>query len=80
MSHDAIALLAEPREVNEQALFEDRGKWAVEIVRLGEAPHLLDDAGRRRCRTKDVREYTEAPSDFGFDWIRWGAGCFHSAI
>src|SRR6185436_19166991 len=64
MTNDAVADLAEPRQMNEQALFEQRGERVVQITRLREAPELLDEAGCTRRGTEEVRQYAEARSHF----------------
>ena len=52
---DAVADLAESREMNEEALFEEGGQGVVQITRLGKPPQFLDEPGRAGRGTEEVR-------------------------
>ncbi len=45
---DAVAILAETREVDEEPLLEHRRNWIVEIGCFGEPPEVLDEFWRVR--------------------------------
>ena len=67
MAHDAVAHWAEAGEPDEKPLLEDRRHRVVEIAGLGESPQLLDQLGRGRRRTEEVREDAETTGNFGFE-------------
>lgn len=54
MPDDAIPHLAKAREINEEALLEERGDWIVEVRRDGERPKPLYDLRGVRSRHEEV--------------------------
>jgi hypothetical protein len=58
VTNDAVSDLAEPRQMNEQALLEQRGQRVVQIARLREAPELLDEAG---CTRRGTEKFGSTP-------------------
>ena len=60
---DAVANVAESREVNEQAFIEQGGQRAVEICGPGKFPELLDQAGRRVSGTEEIGKDAETVPD-----------------
>src|SRR6476660_4037618 len=61
VTNDAVADLAEARQIDEQALLEERGDRVGAISRLGEVPKLLDNLRRIRGRHEEIRHEPEAP-------------------
>jgi hypothetical protein len=67
MSDDAVAYLAEAREIHKQPLFEDGRDWIVEIGRIRKFPQLLDDLRRVGRGTKEVRNQSKATGHFALE-------------
>src|ERR1700722_15813915 len=55
MSGDAVSILKESRDVNEQPLLENGRHWIVEIRRLRERPKLFDDFRSLRRGREETR-------------------------
>jgi hypothetical protein len=53
---DAVADLAESREMDEEPLLEHRRQRAVQVGRLRKLPQLLDETWRCISGTKEIRE------------------------
>jgi hypothetical protein len=60
---DAVADLAESRQMDEQALLEQRRERTVQVGRLRELPELLDQSRRGVGGTEEARKNTEAVPD-----------------
>ena len=56
MPNDAVADLAESREMDKEPLLEHRRQWAVQVGRLRKLPQLLDETWRCISGTKEIRE------------------------
>jgi hypothetical protein len=65
MSQNAVANLAEPRKVNEQALFEERWQRVVQIGNTGKPPEIVGDLRMFGSQPKEIRENPESTFDFG---------------
>ena len=63
VAHDAVPNLTEPRQVDEQALLEERRQGVVEVTGLGKAPQLLNQFRRRGGCAEEVGQDTEAFPD-----------------
>ena len=63
MPDDAVADLAESREVDEQPLLEQRRQRAVQVRRLRELPQLLDQPRRRFRGTEEIGKDAEPIGD-----------------
>ena len=62
MARDAIAHLAEAREVDKQPLLEQRRQRVVQIGEASETPQVLDDLRVLR-EPEEVRQQAEAVDD-----------------
>ena len=60
---DAVADLAESREMDEEPLLEQRRQRAVQVGRLRKLPELLDQPRRRIGGTKEIGEDAETIRD-----------------
>lgn len=60
MARNAVAHLAKTGQVDEEPLFEERGKWIVQISEAGKAPEVGDDLGILGREPEEVGQYTEA--------------------
>ena len=60
---DAVADLAESRQMNEESLLEQRRQRAVEVGRLRKLPEFLDQPRRRISGTKEIGEDAETIDD-----------------
>ncbi len=60
---DAVADLAEPREMNEEPFLEQRRQRAVEVRGPGKLPELLDQARGRFSGTEEIGEDAETIFD-----------------
>ena len=58
MSRDAIAYLAEPREIDKQSFREEGRNRGVQIGRLRELPQFVDDEG---CIRSGAKEFGTRP-------------------
>src|SRR6185436_1719397 len=67
---DAVADLAEAREMDEEALLEERGQWAVEIGGPGKLPEFLDQPWCRICGAEEVGEDPETICDLALETNR----------
>ena len=63
MPDDAVADLAESREVDEQPLLEQRRQRAVQVGRLCKLPQFLDQPRRRISGTEEIGEDAETIRD-----------------
>ena len=63
MADDAVADLAESREVDEEPLFEQRGQRAVQVSRLRKLPEFLDQSRRGISGTEEIGEDAETICD-----------------
>ena len=63
VADDAVADLAESREMDEEPLLEQRRQRAVQVRRLGKLPELLDQPRRRVSGTEEIGEDAEAFGD-----------------
>src|SRR5580700_10376991 len=73
MTNDAVADITESRQVNEQALFEQRGERTVQVGRFRESPKFLYEPRRVRGRTEKIWQHSEARSHFGREIVRYRA-------
>ena len=60
---DAVADLAESREMDEEPLLEQRRQWAVQVRRLRKLPEFLDQPRRRVSGTEEIGEDAETIRD-----------------
>jgi hypothetical protein len=63
VTDDAVADLAEPREMDEEALLEQRRKRAIQVSRLRKLPEFLEQPRRRFGGTEEIGEDAEAVRD-----------------
>ena len=64
MPDDAVADLAESREMDEEPLLEQRRQRAVQVGRLRKLPEFLDQPRRRIGGTEEIGEDAETILDF----------------